>query len=275
MAKIRLIALLTDFGTADGYAAAMKGVILSRAPRAPLVDLTHDVPPHDVRAGAWALGQAWPWFPRGTLHVAVVDPGVGTSRRALLVEADGQFFLAPDNGLLGWVLAGARRALARELRADWPGARVPSATFHGRDVFAEAAGRLAAGSLTPAQAGPIVRDPMRPAWASPAPSGGRRGEIVHVDRFGNLITNIPSAALAALRGPAVRVGRRVLDVARTYGDAEPGAAVALAGSAGMVEIAVREGRADRRLNRRRGDAVEVLDRTPAKPAPRQARRTIS
>lgn len=250
------ITLLTDFGDRDGFVAAMKGVILSLAPDAAIHDAAHGVPPGDVRAAAWAISQYWRLWPEGTIHVAVVDPGVGTARAALLARADGRFLLAPDNGLLALVAAEAGRFEAFALRPD---VRLPggdSATFHGRDVFAYAAGLLAAGR--PADAlgsGPVV--PSFAPWAGPirAADGARHGEVIHVDRFGNAITNLRPGDLPG--GPwRLAAGRaEFARLDRTYGDVSAGAPVAYAGSSGRIEIAVRGGSAEKELDLRRGTPI--------------------
>jgi S-adenosylmethionine hydrolase len=250
------VTLLTDFGTVDGFVGAMKGVILSLAPDARLVDLGHELPPHDVRAGAWALREAAPYFPPGTIHVAVVDPGVGSARRPLLLRAAGQLLVGPDNGLLslaarrcggaceGWVLD------ASELHRPQP-----SATFHGRDIFAAVAGHLARG-LAPERAGTPAREWIELAAprAVRRADGSWRGCVVHVDRFGNLITNLEAAELAAaspaggwcvaLAGAAAGRACRALGPLRTtFADVAPGEWLAYLGSSGLLEIAVREGSA--------------------------------
>ncbi|HOW98178.1 MAG TPA: SAM-dependent chlorinase/fluorinase [Kiritimatiellia bacterium] len=252
------VTLLTDFGTGDGYVAAMKGVLCSRAPRATVVDAAHDIPPHDVAAAAWTLGQYWRYFPPGTIHVAVVDPGVGTERAILLVEADSHLFLAPDNGVLTWVLRQARRVALRRLKAAVHGETV-STTFHGRDILAHAAGLLAAGHATVEQLGEDIRELVMPAWAAVERVGdGLRGQIVHVDRFGNLITGIQrhqalesvGAAFTATAG-----GFRDIPGRRTYADAQPGELIALFGSSDTLELAVNGGSAAERTGLGRGQAV--------------------
>lgn len=256
-----VITLLTDFGTRDGYVAAMKGVLLSRAPGATVVDAAHDIPPHDVAGAAWTLGQYWRCFPPGTIHVAVVDPGVGTERAVLLVEADSHLFLAPDNGLLTWVLRQARRVALRRLKEEVHGETV-SATFHGRDVFAHAAGLLASGRASVEDLGEDIREMVMPAWASVERVGeGLRGLIVHVDRFGNLITNIQrhqalesvGAAFVASAGAFSGIPAR-----RTYGEARPGELIALFGSSDTIELAVNGGSAAERTGLARGQSVDLL-----------------
>ncbi len=268
-----IVTLLSDFGLCDGYVAAMKGVILREAPGATVVDAGHDVPPQDVRGGAWVLSQYWASYPAGTVHVAVVDPGVGTRRRALLARADGHFFLAPDNGLLSWV---ERRAAGFRAGAIRPGVHAPgglSNTFHGRDLFAHAAGLLVSGRQEAADLAEEVDGVVRGSWVSPERSGEWvRGEIVHIDRFGNAITNI-SAEDVATAGHRPRVEARSYFMSRirsTYGDVEPGEKLALINSSGMLEIAVCCGSAEQRLDLKRGDPVTVSprrDETGEAPAP--------
>ena len=253
-----VVTLLTDFGTRDGYAAAMKGVLLSRAPGAGIVDAAHDIPPHDVAAAAWALGQYWRFFPAGTIHVAVVDPDVGTLRAILLVEADGHFFLAPDNGLLTWVLRQARHVVLRRLKEGVHRGEV-SATFHGRDIMAHAAGLLASGQATPAELGEDIREIVLPAWAAvERVDDGLRGLIVHVDRFGNLITNIQKhQALESVGAAFVASAGRFsgIPARRTYADAPAGELIALFGSSDTLELAVSGGSAAERTGLARGEPV--------------------
>ena len=250
------ITLLTDFGDRDGFVAAMKGVIVALAPDASIHDAAHGVPPGDVRAAAWALSQYWRLWPEGTIHVAVVDPGVGTERAALLAHADGRLFLAPDNGLLALVAMEADRFEAFALRPDVRRPGGGSATFHGRDVFAFAAGRLAAGHAPDSlHGGPAGLADAR--WAGPvrALDGTLRGEVIHADRFGNAVTNLFPADLPA--GPwrldAGRAEFARLDL--TYGDVPAGAPLAYAGSSGRIEVAVRGGSAENELDLRRGTPI--------------------
>jgi len=256
-----IVTLTTDFGTRDGYVAAMKGAILGIARSVQLVDVTHEVAPHDVAEGALALEAAAPYFPPGTVHLGVVDPGVGTARRGLAVLARGQVFVGPDNGLFTPFLD-AGDWTAFELAA--PEYRLPavSRTFHGRDVFAPAAAHVAAG-VAPSRLGPRVTDPVRLAWPAPVPSAaGVTGVVVHVDRFGNLVTSIPAAALAGAGADAVlTVGGRRLALVSTYGELERGRPGALVGSTGRIEVAVREGSAARLLRAARGMRVVLSPRT--------------
>jgi S-adenosylmethionine hydrolase len=235
----------------------MKGVVLSIAPDVQVVDITHGVPPQDVESGAVALSHAAPFFPPGTIHVAVVDPGVGAARADLLVEAGGSFFIGPDNGVLSMAARPPRRIFAIE-SADFRRQQV-SPTFYGRDVFAPAAGRLAAGAR-PEDAGP-ARDSMVEIVAPPVHrrSGVIEGEVIHVDSFGNLITSITAAALPEDATVEVEAGDGVFHPAfgRTFSDVEPGALVAYVGSGGQLEIARRDGSAAVRIRAERGTVVRV------------------
>jgi S-adenosylmethionine hydrolase len=241
-----IITLLTDFGTADGYVAEMKGVILSHAPEAQLVDLSHELPPQDVEAGRLAVARYWRRFPPGTVHLVVVDPGVGSGRASLVVASDERALVGPDNGVLSpALLAAGARAVA--LRVP-PGA---APTFHGRDVFAPAAAAIATGTSpddlgTPAP-DPIVRRTVEPRRQ---PDGAIAGEVITIDRFGNAVTN-----LVGLRGGTLEIAGRPLPLLRTYADAAPGTPAAVCGSTGLIEIAVRDGSAARELGIRRGAAV--------------------
>jgi S-adenosyl-L-methionine hydrolase (adenosine-forming) len=237
-----LVTLLTDFGTSDSYVAEVKGALLSAAPGLTLVDVTHAVPPGDVRAGAYLLGRAWSRFPAGTVHLAVVDPGVGTGRAGLAVAAHGHYFVGPDNGLFTLVL---RDAEVQIVVLPTPDGAAP--TFHGRDVFAPAAAALAAGASLAELGPPFGGMPVRLAYHEPRHEGKSVvGQVVYVDRFGTLITNltpelVPSYAVIEVEG--LEVG----PLRRTYGDVPTGGLVAYLGSGGQVEIAVRDGSAARRL----------------------------
>jgi S-adenosylmethionine hydrolase len=249
------ITLLTDFGTADGYLGAIKGVLAAHAPMVRVEDISHEIPPGDVRKGSMALGRYWRRYPPGTVHLAVVDPGVGTHRRALGVLADERFLVAPDNGILTEVLDQA---------GEWdcvslvPSAFIPPAesrTFHGRDLFAPAAALLATG--TPLEAlGEMVVDPYRLA-KPPVRAVGEWvvGEVVEVDRFGNLATNLPSNLVESVG--EVELAGHWIPLQRTYGEGTPGELLTLVNSDGRVEIAAREGSAANRLGVGRGAGVRV------------------
>lgn len=241
-----IVTLLTDFGTADGYVGEMKGVLLTRAPDARVVDISHEVPAHDVEAARLTVARYWRRFPPGTVHVVVVDPGVGSSRAALAVSSDDRLLVGPDNGVLSPALLSAD---ARVFSLPVPPNASP--TFHGRDVFAPAAARLAAGepvdSLGAPLDAPVIRrtpEPRRDA------DGALVGEVIAIDHFGNAITN-----LAAARARCVVVRDRMLPLRHTYADIDAGEAVAVVGSSGFVEIAVRNGRAADQLRLERGTPV--------------------
>jgi S-adenosylmethionine hydrolase len=276
--QMAIVTLTTDFGVTDGYVGTMKGVILSIAPEARLVDLSHQVPPQDVRRAAFLLYAAAPFFPPGTVHLAVVDPGVGTRRRAVALQIPHGCFVGPDNGLFTYVLGEAAEWTAVEL-AD-PAYHLPivSETFHGRDLFAPVAAHLAAG-VSLEELGPSVVDLV----ALPLPRlavgpDGVEGEVLHADRFGNLVTSVgrlrwEGAQLSltpAFRReplPPVRVspgnaqvklaGRALVGIRRTYGEVGVGELLALVGSAGFLEVAVCQGSAAAELGARPGERVCV------------------
>ncbi len=253
-----IITLTTDFGQGDYYVGAMKGVILGIAPEARLVDLSHQIPPQDVLAAAFVLRHAAGEFPLGTVHLAVVDPGVGTQRRPLALHSRGHLWVGPDNGLFSFVLDGADSRVHEIARRDL-GQPDRSTTFHGRDLFAPLAAHLCRG-LALADIGPPVTDPVRLAESAPCKSAGRiAGHIVHIDRFGNLVSNIAAADLARWgSGLCIRLGDYVLaELCRTYEDVEPGAPLALIGSAGLLEIAVNRGHAARQLGVQRRATLVV------------------
>lgn len=258
-----VITLLTDFGLADFFVGAMKGVILSIYREAVIVDLTHLIPPQDIYAAALTLADCYATFPEGTIHVAVVDPGVGSERRAVLIETARYFFIGPDNGLFTLVVEHESLQRAIQITAERFFRHPVSRTFHGRDVFAPVAAWLARG-VPPSEFGPEVSDLMR----LPIPRVERldekrwRGQVIHVDRFGNLITNVTARdiPLEALRqGGRLLVNGHEVSALRThYHEAAPGELFALVGSTGRVEIAVREGSAATALGVGRGATVEIL-----------------
>ncbi|MBE7451830.1 MAG: SAM-dependent chlorinase/fluorinase [Kofleriaceae bacterium] len=238
-----LVTLTTDFGTADGYVGAMKGVIARLTPEAVVVDVAHDVPRHDIAHAAWVLATSAPEFPAGTIHVAVVDPGVGGARAPVVIAAGGHLYVGPDNGLFAYVAE--RPDLVHAITSTAFRMPSPSDTFHGRDVFAPAAAALARG-LPPGAAGPATCLAGALPWATRATA---RGVVVHVDVYGNLITNLP--------GPArpLRAGGRDIAPVRTYEELPAGGLGCYTGSAGTVEIAVREGSAAAHLRLGRGAEV--------------------
>jgi S-adenosylmethionine hydrolase len=241
-----VITLLTDFGTADGYVAEMKGVILTRVPEATVVDVTHDVPPQDVESGRLALARFWRRFPPRTVHVAIVDPGVGSPRAALAVESDERFLVGPDNGVLSPALLVTG---ARAVTLPVPSNAAP--TFHGRDVFAPAAAELALGASLDALGSPVLDVVVR---RTPEPrrlaDGSIEGQVITIDRFGNAITN-----LLGLRAQSVEVNGASLPLRRAYADVPEGEPIALVGSNGLIEISLRDGNAAATLGLERGTVI--------------------
>jgi len=237
-----IITLMTDFGNADHYVAEVKGVLLSRAPDATLVDVTHAITPGDVRSGAYILGRTWHRFPAGTVHLAVVDPWVGTSRAALAMCSGNHWFVGPDNGVFTPVLQGS--AIESVALPTPPSA---SPTFHGRDLFAPAAAALSHGAQLQTLGEPFTGIPERLAYTEPHYEGKTViGEVVYIDRFGSLVTNLTTEMVPSY----ARLEVEDLDLGplrRTYADVTAGGLLAYVGSGGAIEIAVRNGSAARRL----------------------------
>jgi S-adenosyl-L-methionine hydrolase (adenosine-forming) len=254
-----LVTLTTDFGARDPYVAAMKGVILSIAPEAAIVDLSHEIAPGDIAEAALFLAATLPYFPHGAIHVAVIDPGVGTARRAVAARIGDGYFVGPDNGLL--TLVAKRLDLAAMRVIDNPTVMRPaiSPTFHGRDIFAPAAAHLARGFAFD-QLGGGVEAPVELAWPEPVPIAHEayQGRIVHIDRFGNAVTNVPADWIAAPARAWLSFGDHRLDGIRTtYADVPAGQPLALAGSTGYLEISINGDHAANRLGLQRGDAITV------------------
>jgi S-adenosylmethionine hydrolase len=243
-----IITLLTDFGTSDGYVAEVKGVLVSRVADLTLVDISHEVRLGDVRAGQYLLGRTWSWFPSETVHLAIVDPDVGTTRRALAADWVGHRFVAPDNGLLSFLPAEAR-FVALPVPSD------AAPTFHGRDVFAPAAAALATNAPLDSL-GAIITDPQRTPVPEPRSEGRELiGEVVYVDRFGTLVSNIPAEVLAG--SARIRVAGKEVRLRRTFADVARADLVAFVGSNETLEIAMRDGSAAAKLNARVGAEIRV------------------
>ncbi len=257
---VPIITLTTDFGTRDGYVGAMKGAILGRAP-CTIVDIAHDVPRGDVAHAAWVVNTATGAFPEGTIHVVVVDPGVGSARRGVVVREDEHYFVGPDNGVFAYIESDGVWAIENASAM----APMVSATFHGRDVFAPVAAYLAQEIIYHSR----IRDRVLVALGTRGdalvglPWGDRahgEGRIVHVDHFGNLVTDLPSEEVlddgtVQTTELGVAVAGRQIPIVRTYSDVAVGQLLAYVGSAGTIEIAVRDGRADRELDVPRGTLV--------------------
>jgi S-adenosylmethionine hydrolase len=257
-----VITVTTDFGHRGPFVGTMKGVIVSRFAAARIIDLTHEAYVHwPAEAGFW-IARSYHYFPRGTVHLAVVDPGVGTDRSVLLAVGDGHAFLAPDNGLLAEVVEKSRATVYHVRNEVIEAERLPdtSATFHGRDVFAPLAAALAAGTLAPAAIGVPTTD-FVPSIIEPAERRGGQfvGLVITTDHFGNLITNITREDVETFRQPVVHAGGHEVPLRRTYGDVEPGALLALINSFGVLEIASAEQNAAERLGLGRGAPVRVAE----------------
>ncbi|MDQ1560446.1 MAG: hypothetical protein QOD32_3506 [Pyrinomonadaceae bacterium] len=274
-----IITLLTDFGATDYFVGALKGAILSVNAHARIVDITHEIPAHDVQAGAFTLLAAYDSFPRGTIHVAVVDPGVGSTRRPLLIATDSYFFVGPDNGLFSYVCERERDVRVYQLTNEKYFRAHVSATFHGRDIFAPVAGALSKG-VAPEAFGELVDDYVRLAPLAPVRDDGDEdaavwsATIIHIDRFGNIVTNITRQELAGAefaRGAKLEIGGREISSFRQFyadalgdggadaaGGAEAGCELfAIWGSAGFLEIAANRASAAQLLRAERGQPVRL------------------
>jgi S-adenosylmethionine hydrolase len=260
-----VITITTDFGHQGPFVATMKGRMLAHLPSARIIDVTHEVPVYwPAEAGFW-LARSYAYFPSGSMHVAVVDPGVGTARDIIIVVAAGHAFIAPDNGLLAPVVT--RADAPKIFRLDETKAvaqlklPVPSATFHGRDIFAPVAAEIAAGRVAPTALGPEITD-IVPSWVDePAVAADQvAGVVITIDHFGNLITNIDASLIRSFANPVVRTGGRTFPLRRTYGDVRPGDFLALINSFGVVEIARAEQSAAEALGLGRGAPVTISAR---------------
>ena len=255
-----IVTITTDFGHKGPFAAVMKGVILSRFPEAKIVDLAHDIPAHwPPEAGFW-VSRSFRWFPRGTVHIAIVDPGVGTERDILVAEAEGHYFMAPDNGLLAPLLDACDAPRVGRLdtsRLDLP---APSATFHGRDIFAPVAAEIAAGRMGIDDLATPTQD-WTPGWIDEPEIGSSKisGIVVTIDNFGNLISNVDAGLIEGFAQPVVDIAGHQVPMLATYGRAKPGDYLALINSFGVVEVARAEGSAAEGLGSARGAPLIVRD----------------
>jgi hypothetical protein len=251
-----IVTLTTDFGLSDPYVGAMKGVILGICPRAQLVDITHLAIPFAIAEGAFLIARAYRYFPPGTVHIVVVDPGVGSDRRPILMEAAGQYFVAPDNGVLGMIFAREKhqvRLISNERYFRQPVSR----TFHGRDIFAPVAAHVAAGAA-PSRVGKAITDYVRPPFERPRQTGARAwvGQILSVDHFGNVITNFHVDDFPAL--DYLAIGRaKVRRLVRSYAEARAGELVVIAGSSGYLEVSVNQGSAAEKIGCQSGDPCQI------------------
>lgn len=255
-----IITLTTDFGLSDHFVGAMKGVILGIAPNTEIVDVTHQITPYEIPEAGFVLAETYRWFPKKTVHVVVVDPGVGTLRRPILAEAAGQYFIAPDNGVLSMVYAREKHKV-RAITAEKLFLKPVSDTFHGRDVFAPCAAHLAKG-LPPPRLGKAITDYSRLEFYKPVRTGKRiwNGTILKIDRFGNLITNfhISEFPVVRTRPFSLTAGQQeVTKLARTFAEQKPGEVFAVVGSAGYLEIAANQGSAARMTGSAPGAPAEL------------------
>lgn len=261
---MNLITLLTDFGEKDGYAGVMKGVILSIAPQAVIVDLSHAIPPQAVRQAALVLGRSARYFPAGAIHVCVVDPGVGSSRRGLIGQVGGQFFIGPDNGLISVLYRRVHQegGLIALYSLDNPDYRLNpvSHTFHGRDIFAPAAGHLA-GGVALERFGERVLDPLLLAFPEPRRSAhGWQGEIVSIDAFGNLASNLDERHCARPEALIIRLkGHSIQGLSATFASSKPGQLAAILDSSGSLSICLVNGSAEKEMGARVGDPLELIE----------------
>lgn len=265
-----IITLTTDFGISDWFVGTMKGVMAGIARHAQIIDITHAVPPGNIRAGAFALRSACRYFPKGTIHVAVVDPGVGSHRRALAVRTRNSTYVGPDNGILSWALALEEVLAVHSLDLSQYFLPQVSRTFHGRDVFAPVAAHLANG-LPVEKLGWKLTNYVRLPWPEPEQrDSGIVGEVVYIDHFGNAITNLDTASLAeATAGKQVEVllgRRRVGPLSSCYASVPKGKSTAVLGSSGFLEIAVNGGNAARALRIEVGTVVTARSPRPQKPS---------
>jgi len=258
-----VITITTDFGHKGPFAAVMKGVILSRFPDARVIDLAHDIPAQwPPEAGFW-VSRSYQWFPEGSVHLAIVDPGVGTERDILIVECDGHIFMAPDNGLLAQLLESGDDPRVFKLQMEKLGSLdlpEPSATFHGRDIFAPVAAELAAGRISIADIATRTDD-WTPGWIDEpeVASGKISGVIVTIDAFGNLISNIDATLVEGFKDPVAEIAGHQISMQTTYGRAQPGDYLALINSFGVVEVARAEGSAADGLGSARGAPLVISD----------------
>jgi hypothetical protein len=260
---VAILTLTSDFGLRDPYVGIMKSRILQRAPQLQLIDLTHDIEPFAIGAAGYWLYCVHGQFPAGSVHLAVVDPGVGSERAIVVLEAAGQLFVAPDNGLLGLLAQAWPASVAYRVGAG-VGVRLGlpalSATFHGRDLMGPLAAELASARITPAELGPahaLLPGALRPARVEA--DGALHGTIGVIDRYGNLLTTIPRSALGQIGRPRIQFGSQRVRWVRTYAEGHANEPIALINSSGMLELGLREGSAAVRLNAQPGDPVVVRE----------------
>jgi len=256
-----IITLTTDFGLQDHYVSAMKAVMLGIAPTARFVDISHEIPAHDIMAGAWVLYNTAMLYPPGTVHLVVVDPGVGTERSPVALQVEDQFFVGPDNGIFS-LLAKDHDYCVVKLTNKTFWHRLSSSTFHGRDIFAPVAAHLSRG-VELDKLGDGVDDLVTYRWAMPiSDKDGLQGWIIHIDRFGNLVTNISARMIRDViddKSVKIYVGNTILDkIHDTFGSVEEGEPVAYIGSSNMLEIAINQGDAATMLSVQKGASISLV-----------------
>jgi len=267
---LQIITLLSDFGLRDPYVAEMKAVILSICPEATIIDISHEIRKFDIRMGAFVLASAAPYFPSDTIHVAVVDPGVGTKRRPIIIETDRSFYVGPDNGLL--MLSAQKEGIRHAYHIASREYVLPkiSRTFHGRDIFSCAAAHLARG-ISPSKFGPEIHDYVMPEFAKPCFKEGKLfGEIVHIDDFGNVVTNISEKELEKIgihkgRFLHVKLGDKTLKIkfCSAYSEVPIQSPLTIIGSSDFLEVAVNQGDASKTFNVKTGDTIQVSPFPPS------------
>ncbi|MBZ5596547.1 MAG: SAM-dependent chlorinase/fluorinase [Acidobacteriia bacterium] len=255
-----IITLITDFGLSDHYAGVLRGVILGICPQAEIVDISHSIGAYEVVEGAFLLAQTYPYFPRGTVHVVVIDPGVGTARRPVVAEAAGQRFVAPDNGVLSMMYA-REKPKVRWITAEKYFLKPVSQTFHGRDIFAPVGAHLARG-VGPAKMGKLITDYLRLHFERPVRTARRgwTGAVLKIDRFGNLITNFPAGEFPELqkRPFEMSIGLETVNrLARNYAESGPGELFVIVGSSGYLEVSASQASAAKMLGCGVGAPVEL------------------
>lgn len=256
--RIKIITLLTDFGTKDGYVGAVKGVIKRINPQAEIVDVTHDIDSYDVLGAAFALNNFYKYFPKGTIHLAVVDPGVGSLRQPILIRTKDFFFVGPDNGIFSFIYQREDITDIRIISNKKYFLAEPSSTFHARDIFAPVAAYLSLGIETD-EFGSPAKECVKFTLPQPQSKGkSLKGEIIHIDRFGNLITNIPADLLENKKKTEIIVGKRkIKGISRSYFEIKEQELGALIGSSDFLELAVNQGSAQALLKAKVGDRIRI------------------
>lgn len=254
-----VITLTTDFGTSDWYVGTMKGVILNISPNAKIVDITHEIPQGDIRAAAFSLLCSYKYFPKGTIHVVVVDPTVGSNRKPIAIKTDSYWFIAPDNGALSYAAMNEKIQDIRLIENERFLLKRKGNTFHGRDVFAPIAAHIAKGKISPSKIGKRLSDYIKLDYPKTEQKGNEvAGKIIYIDRFGNCITNIEFKDESEYLNSQIFIGnKKIATVCRCYADVESGAPVAVFGSSGFIEIAIRDGNAAKKLNLQTGAKIRL------------------